>query len=194
MPPSRSLERIEVMDLAAEPDIVPGLFWVTLQRPEPPGSSATGGVTGYHLLAPLDGSGRLDPLGLRRHRSGFPVLRYSVGAPVLIGCLRHRTGGSGWTGWSIDHDPGTAGDGEGSCRLDGEILRAGRAVTLTGPRGAGVYLVTDVSDPMPACVRRELLRASHALPLPSFAPELGIVGRRERPVPHLAFPPGRWTG
>ncbi|WP_051329324.1 hypothetical protein [Geminicoccus roseus] len=182
------------MNLAAEPELIPGLFWVTLHRPEPPGSSAAGGVTGYHLLAPLDSTGRLDPISLRRHRHGFPVLRYSVGAPVLVGCLRHRTSGSGWTGWSIDHDPGASSDGEGSCRLDGEILRVGRSVTLIGQRGPGVYLVTDVSDPMPGCVRRELLRASHAVPIPAASPAPGIVARRERPVPHLAFPPGRWTG
>jgi len=164
-------------------DIGSGLFWVTLRLARatdfPNGSS----LRGYHMLAPLDEKGHLDPLRWLRQRDGCPVLRFWAGEPLLVGSLRHRAGGRGGATWIIDYDPGAVHDEEADCRLDGHVMEAGEHVTLRGPDGVSIFRITGVSTRMPAGVRRQLLSSGQALPA---SPHRRAAERRVRPPPHAA--------
>jgi hypothetical protein len=167
-----------------------GLFWVTLHLFRAPGFPNGSSLRGYHMLAPLDEEGRLDPLRWRRQRGGCPVLRFWTGEPLLVGRLRHRAGGPGGTSWIIDYDPGATDERAGH-RLDRYALTPGEQVTLQGADGALTFRVTQVSSRIPPGVRRQLLSASRVLPgLPDQQPAV----HRERPALCAGVAASRWYG
>lgn len=86
---------------------------------------------GYDIVAPLDESGHLDPVGWKRERRRCRVRRFVKDQTLSLGSVNHGPGGR----WTLD----MAGDGKADSiagfHLGDEAFAAGEYVSLTEPGG-----------------------------------------------------------
>ena len=110
------------------------------RTPEYPEGSAT---HGYEIVAPLDGSGHLDPHAWQEERARCHVRRFWASEPDRVGRLVHRPGGSGGATWVIDYDDTSTGERE----EEGYHLNTHRFV-----EGEYVSIRDHASEPIPFMV------------------------------------------
>ncbi|WP_343232329.1 hypothetical protein [Microvirga terricola] len=67
---------------------------------------------GYEMIAPLDGTGLLDPGEWKAARTRCWVRRFWADETDRLGMLVHRPGGAGGATWMIDYDPDRTADDE----------------------------------------------------------------------------------
>lgn len=97
----------------------------------PEGSAAHG----YEIVAPLDETGRLDPLGWRAHRKDCKVRRFWAGESGEFGWLVHRPGGAGGATWVFDYMLDSEEDDETGYRLGSHIFAVGEYVSVRDDDG-----------------------------------------------------------
>jgi hypothetical protein len=97
--------------------------------------------TGYSLIAPLDGEGRLDADTWRAFKQDCRVVRFRAGADNEEGYLRRRPGGS-WAFHYAFEDGGE--DDDPAYRLGDHRFLSGEYVTIEEDEGAHTYRVANV--------------------------------------------------
>ncbi|MGL5116980.1 MAG: hypothetical protein ACRC7G_13175 [Beijerinckiaceae bacterium] len=90
---------------------------------------------GYEIVAPLDGSGRIDAAVFREKRNACVVRRFWGDEPPVRGHLVHRPGGVDGATWGIDYDTRSHADDEVGFRLGEHAFTVGEYVSIRDPDG-----------------------------------------------------------
>lgn len=85
---------------------------------------------GYEFLAPLDGTGRIDPEAWREVRGACTVRRFWGSEAPEHGRLVHRAGGAGGSTWVFDYAAGDSADDEAGFRFGHHAFTPGEYVSL----------------------------------------------------------------
>jgi hypothetical protein len=85
---------------------------------------------GYEIIAPLDGSGHLDPAQWKGRRNLCRVRRFWGDEAERLGWLVHRAGGAGGASWIIDYDASKTVDDEAGYRLSTHRFTPGEYVSI----------------------------------------------------------------
>jgi hypothetical protein len=89
---------------------------------------------GYEFVAPLDGSGHIDPSLWRKHRDNCRVRRF-WGGEEEIGHLLHKPGGPEHAQWVFDYDDAAEYDDESGYRFGAHAFAAGEYVSIRDEAG-----------------------------------------------------------
>jgi hypothetical protein len=89
---------------------------------------------GYEFVAPLDGSGHIDPSLWRKHRDNCRVRRF-WGGEEEIGHLLHKPGGPEHAQWVFDYDDAAEYDDESGYRFDAHAFAPGEYVSIRDEAG-----------------------------------------------------------
>ncbi len=90
---------------------------------------------GYEIVAPLDGTGHLDPAAWRETRAACRVRRFWAGEKEEFGHLVHRSGGPGGATWFFDYNPAGTDDDEAGYRLGEHVFAPGEYVSVKDEDG-----------------------------------------------------------
>jgi hypothetical protein len=99
---------------------------------------------GYHIVAPLDAKGHIDPELWKTHRRQCRVHRFWPGEDDLDGYLVHKPGGSEHARWVFDYDPSRADDDETGYRFGAHAFVPGEYLTLRDQQGEHTFKVVSV--------------------------------------------------
>jgi len=89
---------------------------------------------GYEIVAPLDGSGHIDPTLWRQHRDHCRVRRF-WGGEEEIGHLVHKPGGPEHARWVFDYSGMAEHDDESGYRFGAHAFRPGEYVSIKDDGG-----------------------------------------------------------
>lgn len=115
---------------------------IHLELAREPGHPDGDMFTGYTLLAPLTGEGRLDAEIARDHREECTVVRFRRHEDSAKGFLIRRPGGS----WAFHYKLEDGEDDDPGFRLGEHRFVAGEYVTITEDEGAHTYRVVSVQS------------------------------------------------
>jgi hypothetical protein len=99
---------------------------IRLELAREPGHPEGDHRTGYDVVAPLDGEGRLMPDLWRSHQDQCRVRRFHDSEGDRVGRLRRHPGGS----WYFDYDQDRQSDDESGFRLSDERFITGEYVSI----------------------------------------------------------------
>ena len=85
-------------------------------------------------MAPLDGSGHIDPSLWRKHRDNCRVRRF-WGGEEEIGHLLHKPGGPEHAQWVFDYDDAAEYDDESGYRFGAHAFAPGEYVSIRDEAG-----------------------------------------------------------
>jgi hypothetical protein len=91
-----------------------------------PDGSAT---RGYEFVAPLDGTGHIDPMLWQKYREQCRVFRFWDDRQEA-GRLLHKPGGAEHAHWIFDYDASTESDDESGYRFGAHSFRQGEYVSV----------------------------------------------------------------
>jgi hypothetical protein len=114
----------------------PGFHHIRLELAREPLNPGGDPNIGYDILAPLNAERRLDAAVWREAPEKCRVRRFSHGATLTFGRLRH----AGPDRWFLDFEPGLEDDVHGF-RLSDETLETGEYVSLTTGDETHTYIV-----------------------------------------------------
>lgn len=89
---------------------------------------------GYEFVAPLDGSGHIDPGLWQKYREHCGVRRF-WGDEEEIGRLVHKSGGKEHARWVFDYDQTAEEDDEAGYRFASHAFRPGEYVSIRDEDG-----------------------------------------------------------
>lgn len=89
---------------------------------------------GYEFVAPLDGSGHIDPNLWQKYRDHCGVRRF-WGDEEEIGRLVHKSGGKEHARWVFDYDQTAEEDDEAGYRFASHAFRPGEYVSIRDEDG-----------------------------------------------------------
>lgn len=89
---------------------------------------------GYEFVAPLDGSGHIDPTLWQKYREHCGVRRF-WGDEEEIGRLVHKSGGKEHARWVFDYDQTAEEDDEAGYRFASHAFRPGEYVSIRDEDG-----------------------------------------------------------
>ena len=101
---------------------------------------------GYEFVAPLDGSGHIDPKLWHAQRDQCRVIRFWDGEENQIGRLVHKPGGSEHARWVFDYDPERTDDDEAGYRFGSHRFSPGEYVTIRDQEGEHTFRVVSVES------------------------------------------------
>jgi hypothetical protein len=113
-----------------------GFHHIRLELAREPLNPAGDHDVGYDILAPLKADHRLDAAAWRDAPEKCRVRRFSHGATLAFGRLRHAAPDR----WFLDFEPGEADDAHGF-RLADEVLETGEYVSLSTGDQTHTYVV-----------------------------------------------------
>jgi hypothetical protein len=90
---------------------------------------------GYEFVAPLDGSGHIDPQLWQKYREHCGVRRFWDGDDEQVGRLVHKPGGAEHARWVFDYDTSTTEDDEAGYRFGAHAFSPGEYVSIRGDEG-----------------------------------------------------------
>jgi hypothetical protein len=103
---------------------------------------------GYHLVAPLDKNGHIDPELWRKHREACRVRRFWEGQEDVVGHLVHKPGGTEHARWTFEYGDGVDADEEAGYRFGVHTFAPGEYVSIKDEDGElHTFVVTSV-EPM----------------------------------------------
>ncbi|WP_395646935.1 hypothetical protein [Terricaulis sp.] len=113
---------------------------IRLELAREPGHPEGDAHTGYVIVAPLDGDGRIDIDTARDFRDSCTVVRMRPGAEPERGILRRRPGGS----WALHYDLEAGEDDDPGYRLGEHRFVPGEYVTIIEDAGEHTYRIITV--------------------------------------------------
>jgi hypothetical protein len=102
---------------------------------------------GYHLIAPLDENGHIDPELWRKHQKECRVRRFWGDEEDAIGLLVHKPGCAEHARWLFDYQAGSGEDEEATYRFGAHTLATGEYVSIRDHGGQlHTFKVTSVES------------------------------------------------
>ena len=116
---------------------------IRLELAREPGHPDGDAGDGYDIVAPLDASGRLDPVAWKREQRRCRVRRFVRDRTLSIGALRHGPGGR----WTLEMDPVNAAETVAGFHLGEEAFVTGEYVSLIEAGGRQhTYVVARMAE------------------------------------------------
>ena len=102
---------------------------------------------GYEFVAPIDGSGHIDPRLWHQYKEHCRVRRFWQGEDEQIGRLVHKPGGAEHARWVFDYDAGSDDDDESGYRFGAHRFSPGEYVSIRDEDGdMHTFQVTSVQS------------------------------------------------